>query len=378
MKRVSIRGTIVDAWFDAPFFAAEIEAGIITPVTRFRAALEEALAAEDPEGVEIEINSVGGDVFAGGEMLAAMQDAGDKIARVTVGGIAASMAANIAIMAARPLAVHSNSLLFFHSATSEIWGGPGAHEDEAAMLEKINAPMIARLIAAGVDEERVRTGFSDGRSMVLGAEEAARYLGAEIIGGDAPAPKKPDDETRAKMERGDATLERLAEYTATMRRVARLAAWTPEAPAHEAAHEAAEGTAAQSEVKTPEARAALESLEKQLRAVQSGAAKKIASLTARVATLESERDGALAELAEIKTRAESLAASLERERTARAALVGGVTGPEADVEMPISTTPFSDRMAALRTVDERLEYAREHRRELAMESAMMQNKTKQL
>ena len=191
MKTISIRGIIVDAWYDHAYFEPEIAAGVITPSSRFVRELREALAADAAEPVEIEINSTGGDVFAGGEMLAAIQDAGERVARVTVGGIAASMAANIALMAARPLAVHTNSLIYFHSATSILWGGPGAHADEAELLDRVNAPMIARLKAAGVPAARVDRGFEDGRNMVLGADECAEYLGAEIIGATAAAPAKP-------------------------------------------------------------------------------------------------------------------------------------------------------------------------------------------
>ena len=464
-KKVQIRGAIVDAWFDHAFFADEINNGILTPVTRFRADLADALK-EDGDEAEIEINSTGGDVFAGAEMLAAIQDAGERVSRVVVGGLAASMAANIALMAGRPLAVHTNSLLYFHSATSETWGGPGAHADEAAMLSKINSPMMDSLVAHGVPEDRVLEGFEDGRNLVLDAHDAARYLGAEIIGAEAAAPAKPDEAAVARIQHPAADLDRLADYTATLRHVARLAAWTPDIPeppaadADSDAHEErapegfsadvhggggavpsseetpaeatptdpaeaaplggesdgattvaetgadAEGedagtppappadepphtdTAPPQEPEAParpapaeapadtkasaaadETARALASLEKQLRAVQSGAAKKIASLTARAESAERERDGALARLAEITQRADALAASLDAERNARAELAGNVLAPEADQELPASATPHSDRLASLRTVDERLAYLSAHRAEIAAERA---------
>ena len=370
MKAVNISGTIVDAWFDNEYFSAELDAGVITPVSRFTSALRAALE-ESADPVEIVINSTGGDVYAGLEMLAAIQDAGDRIARVTIGGLAASMAANIAIMARRPLAVHSNSLIYFHSATSDLWGGPGALRDEAELLDRVNGPEIARLIEAGIDETRVKEGFKDGRNLVVDADEARQYFDAEIIGADAPAPVKPDAETIERMEHPAAALDRLAEHTGALRAVVRLAAWTPEMPAPEAPADPAPVDAAPEAPEAPAdpapVDAALSSLEKQLRAVQSGASKKIASLSARVAELKKERDNALAELAKAAKRADELAASLDTERTARAELVGIVTSPESDLEIPPTATPHIDRLAALRTVDERLAYAAAHKAEIAAE-----------
>lgn len=368
---IHIRGTIVDAWFDAPFFNAEIEAGILTPSTRFVRELRAAVDA-DGDPIEIHVNSVGGDVFAGGEMLAAIQDSGARIARIVVGGIAASMAANIALMAGRPLAVHTNSILFFHSATSSIWGGPGAHSDEADLLAKINAPMIARLKEAGVDAERVDAGFSDGRNLSFDAEECRQYLGAEIIGQPADAPARPDAQTLARLEHPAAQLDRLAEYTATLRNVARCAAWEPEAAAAVPANAAADGDS-DSDDHAQSAMAELEriaaentSLEKQLRSVQSATQRKINELTARLGKAESDRDDALAKLEEITGRVKALTESLAAEQAARAALVCDVMAPDSDIEST-SATPHIDRLATITRLDERLAYIREHRDALAAE-----------
>ena len=443
MKTVQIHGTIVDAWFDHPFFAADIEAGVITPVSRFRAALADALAA-DGEPVEIEINSPGGDVFAGSEMIAAIQDAGERIERVVVGGLAASMAANIAIMAGRPIAVHTNSLLFFHSATSEIWGGPGAHADEAALLDTVNAPMVVRLIEAGVDEARVREGFADGRNLVLGAEEAQRYLGAEIIGAEAAAPAPADDAAVERLQHPAAELSRLADYTATLAHVAKLAAWAPRGGVDDPATDSSQQPAASSQPAEGEAEAEagadpapapaesadpaadaadgktsepaadaaaapvspaaaspahagdaapssdpapatapapaeqagaperLAELEKQVRAVQSASGKKIHELTAsleaaRAETADAlaqrdgairERDAAQARLAELDKRVAQLTSALDKERTARADLVGGVLAPESDQEAPAGASSHVDAYNALKTDAEKRAYFR--------------------
>lgn len=425
MTTIQIRGTIVDAWFDHPFFAADIEAGVITPVSRFRAALADALAA-DGETVEIEINSPGGDVFAGTEMLAAIQDAGERVERIVVGGLAASMAANIAIMARRPLAVHTNSLLYFHSASSIVWGGPGAHADEAELLDKINAPMIERLVAAGFDEARVREGFAEGRNFVIDATEAGEVLRAEVIGAEAAAPAPADPATVERLQHPAADLSRLADYTATLANVAKLAAWAPgggvddpatpaaepEAtadgggvqdpatdatePSSEPAADAAAGARVSPAPAAPPAHAdggapssdpataeRLAELDKQVRAVQSASAKKIHELTASLEAARAEtaaalsqrddaireRDAAQARLAEYDTRIAQLTVALAAERTARADLVADVLAPEFDQEIPAGATPHADRLAALRSLDERVAYAKAHAAELAAERA---------
>lgn len=427
-KTIKILGTIVDAWFDHDYFAEEIETGILTPSSRFVRELKAALEA-DADPVEIYINSVGGDVFAGAEMLAAIQDAGERVERVTVGGLAASMAANIALMAARPLAVHTNSLLYFHSAVSDVWGGPGAHADEAEMLDKINAPMIAKLKAVGVPAARVNEGFKDGRNMVLGADECAEFLGASIIGETAAAPEKPNAETIARIETPAANLERLADYTATLRRVAKCAAWVPtadvaetagtadNAPAHDTPETAPEtaqdapadgdgantspegetpaetretGADGDSEAETAEIAektisegnpAVIAALTKQLRSVQSNAAKKINGLKAsldqsRAETaaalkerdeVRAQRDEAQGRLADTQAQLAERTAQLEAERDAHAALVGAVLSPESDTEESESDTPHIDRMASFHSVDERLAYATAHRDEIAAE-----------
>ena len=392
MKTVSIRGTIVDAWFDHDFFAAEIEAGVLTPSSRFVREFRSAL--ESGEDVAIEINSPGGDVFAGGEMLAAIQDAGERVAHISVGGLAASMAANIALMARRPLRVHTNSLLYFHSATSDVWGGPGAHSDEAALLEKVNAPMMNELVARGVDEERVLAGFEDGRNLVLDADEAREYLGAEIVGGAADLPAKADERTRERIQNPAANIDRLADYTATLAAVARLAAWTPDAPVAEEniseppaarevgkgedgapcvhgtdggevpssgeggepaapqtetpqpdapadAGEGGEAKGAEGETPEPEPQNAPEppkeavadeerfaSLEKQLRAVQSAATKRINAIKAECAreveAKEAEVSALRAQVDNLTKQMETLADSLESARTAHNDLVSNV------------------------------------------------------
>ena len=127
----------------------------------------------------------------------------------------------------------------------------------------------------------------------------------------------------------------------------------------------------------------LAELEKQVRAVQSASGKKIHELTASLEAARAEtaaalsqrddaireRDAAQAKLAEFDTKLAQLTAALAAERTARADLVADVLAPESDQEIPAGATPHADRLAALRSLDERVAYAKAHAAELAAERA---------
>ena len=194
MKRIEVRGIIVSSMYDDEFFAPYIERGIIAPESRFRRALAEVDAGE--EAVEVYINSPGGSVFAGNEMINALQEwragaAGQKPRQVvvTVGALAASMGATMVVSAADRVRMHRNGKLMFHSAWGAVEGGPEKMQDEAELLQKINADIKARLVGFyECPPERVDEWFREGREGWLSADEA-RDLGIcdEILGEDSPA-----------------------------------------------------------------------------------------------------------------------------------------------------------------------------------------------
>jgi ATP-dependent protease ClpP protease subunit len=193
MKRIEVRGIIVSSMYDDEFFAPYIERGIIAPESRFRRALAEVDAGE--EAVEVYINSPGGSVFAGNEMINALQEwragAAGKPRQVvvTVGALAASMGAAMVVSAADRVRMHRNGKLMFHSAWGAVEGGPEKMQDEADLLQKINADIKARLVGFyECPPERVDEWFREGREGWLSADEA-RDLGIcdEILGEDSPA-----------------------------------------------------------------------------------------------------------------------------------------------------------------------------------------------
>ena len=185
--KVKIQGTIVSPDYDDGFFESWIDKGVITPSSRVVGSIENAT-----EPIELYINSYGGDVFAGGEMMIALlkASAAGKLASVEVGTIAASMAANI-VAALRangvPVTANANSELMFHGCYTETVGGAQHHEDVAESLRNVNESVIANLNRIGITE--CRAWFAEGREKWIGAEDGlAMGLFSEINGTEAEAP----------------------------------------------------------------------------------------------------------------------------------------------------------------------------------------------
>lgn len=185
--KVKIQGTIVSPDYDDGFFDSWIDKGVITPSSRVVGSIENAT-----EPIDLYINSYGGDVFAGGEMMIALlkASAAGKLASVEVGTLAASMAANI-VAALRangvPVTANANSELMFHGCYTETIGGAQHHEDVAESLRNVNESVIANLNRIGITE--CRAWFAEGREKWIGAEDGlAMGLFSEINGTKAEAP----------------------------------------------------------------------------------------------------------------------------------------------------------------------------------------------
>lgn len=171
---VKIQGTIVSPDYDDAFFGSWIDKGVITPSSRIVAAIEGA-----EESIDLYINSYGGDVFAGGEMMIALlkAQAAGKLRTVEVGSLAASMAANIvAALKANGgrVTAHANTQLMYHGCYTVAEGGAQHLEDTADSLRSINEAVISNLNRIGITE--CRAWFAEGREKWLDATEA-RKLG---------------------------------------------------------------------------------------------------------------------------------------------------------------------------------------------------------
>ena len=226
MKKVQLNGVIVDNWFDDPWFASDIDKGLMTPSGRVVRALSEA----DPEsGVDLAINSPGGIVDAAREISVALADLAERGVpiRITIGALAASAAAEIVLQAPTGAEVlaHVNSRLMFHSATVAAEGGPDAHRAATADLESVNEPTIEALVAHGLPRSRVEAAFRDDGQLWLTAKAAEEFgIVDSILGTEAAAPAVADPAAAARIAQPTAQLERLAERIPTLSRISRLAA----------------------------------------------------------------------------------------------------------------------------------------------------------
>jgi ATP-dependent protease ClpP protease subunit len=196
--RIEIRGIITSAMLDGEWYQKLIEKGMITPESRIRAAIEKA----GPE-IELYINSYGGDVLAGNEMIVALKAAmaAGKSVEITVGAMAFSMAANMLAMlpGVAKIQAYSNSRIGYHGAYTYTKGGAGAHKDSMEMLAHINAQVIAALKAKGV-KANIESWFSEGRIKFLTAAQALQ-LGIidSIIGENDTALAALEKETAEKL-----------------------------------------------------------------------------------------------------------------------------------------------------------------------------------
>lgn len=395
-KQIKISGTIVGSEWDDPAFESYIAKGVFTPESRFCKALEEA----NGEDVEVWVNSYGGSVMAGNEMLARFQSyKGYKC--VTVGSFAASMAANFILQCGCRVECHENTIVLFHSARTSAEGSADALRDEAAMIDQINGPIKKRLCEHGVPEDIVEAGFAEGRQFTLGAEDLLRYgIVAKVIKGAAPAPERisagePRLAALATLEdilMEEQPTQEAAPVEETVEAAEPIVTETPEqpeaAPVQEAepapaaeepvteeaapvdepeqpaapveaeapVHEDVEPEAPVHEEPTAEAlMASLEKAEANVRSIQSSCAKEInrvkADAEARIAEILAERDAARVErentLSELASLKEQLAAAQARADS----LVSNVLQPRSEAMDGVSPASMkADLLAQMRSL----------------------------
>lgn len=376
-RTVKISGIITSAETDEAYFASWIERGVITPESRFTRQLAAAKAAG--EDVVVEVNSYGGDVVSGNQMLAALQDFPNG-KRVVVGAFAASMAANIVLQAGCPVDVHENTIMLFHSARSIMEGGPQALEDEAKLLDQMNGPVKARLVALGVPADEVEAGFAEGRQFTLGAQDLVKYgIAQAILPGASPLPQRPADDNE------DAKALRLAAYYGQIdEKPASDEGQPAEEPPAEPAEPAAGPDTEPAEPAAPpedppaepepepepapsEPEPSQEALDrlaaefnKRLSGLQAAKDREIAALKNDLASAVEDRDEALAmckQLGDEATAAEAALADLRKQfaklQAAHVQLTGGAlrTTPDADVtskaeaKKVLASLPMSKRAA---------------------------------
>lgn len=169
-NRVNVYGVILpSAWDCEREFFSEFAA-------TFPVQVAEALAAADKsKDLELYIDSPGGYIDAGRSMISMIEDwcaQNNRQCHVTVGGMAASMAAVMMVAFKGRVTVHECSSVMFHAAKTAIWDDATAEElrDTASALEAFNtyaAKMIAR-----------RTGLSESEAAALIAGRKESFFGA--------------------------------------------------------------------------------------------------------------------------------------------------------------------------------------------------------
>lgn len=139
--------------------------------------INEVLLHSAGQPVHIEINSAGGEAFAGIAGFNAIRQHGRVTISVTA--LAASAAATIALAGAT-IRMHRNSMMMIHSASLITFGNSGAHRKSTQVLDKLDGE-YTRLVAqvTGHPEARVRAWLEAETWMT--AEEAVELNFADEI-----------------------------------------------------------------------------------------------------------------------------------------------------------------------------------------------------
>ena len=158
-----------------------------------RIVSEMAWLAQEYPMIDVHINSMGGEVFAGIAIFNALKDS-PSIVNIYVDGLAASIAGVIALCG-KPLHMSRFSRLMLHSVTGSCKGGARDMRECADLIEGLEgtlSDMISR--KCGMPSEEVKTRFFDGKDHWFTADEASRLglcddvydiEGADILG-EAP------------------------------------------------------------------------------------------------------------------------------------------------------------------------------------------------
>jgi ATP-dependent Clp endopeptidase proteolytic subunit ClpP len=133
--------------------------------SEFRAELDKVSAKK----LSVEINSPGGDVFAGLAIYNMLKYSGKDI-KTRVMGVAAS-AASIIMMAGDTREMPRNTFVMVHNAAGVTFGNADEHRATAELLDKIGDGLVATYVGAtGMDEEKIRALLSEDTWMT--ADEA--------------------------------------------------------------------------------------------------------------------------------------------------------------------------------------------------------------
>lgn len=148
-------------------------------------------AVPSRSAVDIYISTPGGDIFAGGEMVNAVEHAIERGCKLNfeLGAIVASMGASL-IAAARArgcrVTARSNTQMMYHGCYGTVCGGADELTDEAKLMRDFNRNVISNLKKCGIED--CEDWFAADRQKWLNAEEiVALNLADDIAGVDDTA-----------------------------------------------------------------------------------------------------------------------------------------------------------------------------------------------
>ena len=143
-------------------------------------------AVPSRSAVDIYISTPGGDIFAGGEMVNAVEHAIERGCKLNfeLGAIVASMGASL-IAAARArgcrVTARSNTQMMYHGCYGTVCGGADELTDEAKLMRDFNSNVIANLKKCGITD--CEEWFAADRQKWLNAEEIVALNLADAIAG---------------------------------------------------------------------------------------------------------------------------------------------------------------------------------------------------
>lgn len=148
-------------------------------------------AVPSRSAVDVYISTPGGDIFAGGEMVNAVEHAVERGCKLNfeLGAIVASMGASL-IAAARArgcrVTARSNTQMMFHGCYGMVTGGADELTDEAKLMRDFNENVIRNLKKCGITD--CEEWFAADRQKWLNAEEIVSLgLADDIAGVDETA-----------------------------------------------------------------------------------------------------------------------------------------------------------------------------------------------
>jgi ATP-dependent Clp protease protease subunit len=165
MAKIKVRGVVVsndDKWIYDWF---EMEA--ISPKD-----VEEQLENASGEDIEVEINSVGGDVYAGSDIYTMLkQYAGNVVVKIV--GLAAS-AASVIAMAGKKVMISPTAQIMIHNVWSMAWGDYRAMDHESDVLKGWNKSIAnAYMLKTEMSQSELLSLMN--KETWLTAQDALRY-----------------------------------------------------------------------------------------------------------------------------------------------------------------------------------------------------------